>query len=385
MTVEWPTVPLGELLKPAGEPYRVEPERSYPNIGIYGFARGCFEKPPIDGNLTSASTLYRVRAGQFIYSRLFAFEGAYAVVPDGFDGAFVSNEFPCFEVRRDRALPGFLRWMFSRPTVWAVLAEGSKGMGDRRKRIHPEQILAYRVPLPPVDVQRRIVERLDAVESSVARRLRAAEAVGADLANLLHAAFHRISAGAPRARMGEIAPLVRRAILIEVDGSYPELGVRSFGKGTFQKPALAGAEVGTKRLFEIHAGDLVFSNVFAWEGAVAVAEESDHGRVGSHRFITRVADDSRATARYLHFWFLTPDGLKKLDEASPGGAGRNRTLGLEALDAIEVPVPSLDSQQWFDVLQLKVRAARDLQATAAAELDNLLPALLAESFGTRGG
>ncbi|MCS6803432.1 MAG: hypothetical protein NZ773_16010, partial [Dehalococcoidia bacterium] len=152
-------------------------------------------------------------------------------------------------------------------------------------------------------------------------------------------------------------------------------------KGTFHKPALSGAEVGTKRLFEVHAGDLLFSNVFAWEGAVAVAQPADHGRFGLHRFITRRVDPDRATTEFRCSWFLTSEGLQALGEASPGGAGRNRTLGLEALDCIQVPLPPLDAQLWFDRLQQKARAARAAQAAAAEELDRLLPSLLAEAFG----
>jgi hypothetical protein len=61
----------------------------------------------------------------------------------------------------------------------------------------------------------------------------------------------------------------------EVDKSYAELGIRSFGNGTFQKPAITGLELGNKRIFKIEPWDLVFNNVFAWEGAIAVARAED--------------------------------------------------------------------------------------------------------------
>lgn len=124
-----------------------------------------------------------------------------------------------------------------------------------------------------------------------------------------------------------VAPLVRRPVEIDLAVTYPELGVRSFGKGTFHKPGLPGIEVGTKRLFRIEKDDLVFNIVFAWGGAVAVAKEDDDGRVGSHRFLTCVPDSSRASSQFLRYFFLTEDGLQQLGQASPGGAGRNRTLG----------------------------------------------------------
>ncbi|MGE8136483.1 hypothetical protein ACQKO5_23090 [Novosphingobium subterraneum] len=205
--------------------------------------------------------------------------------------------------------------------------------------------------------------------------------VTAEIEATLRAAFARIIADAPRVAMGDIAPLVRRPVMIDPDGSYPELGVRSFGKGTFHKPALPGIEVGTKKLFTVEAGDLVFNIVFAWEGAVAVASSGDAGRVGSHRFLTCVPDPDRATADFLRFWYLGEEGMLALGQASPGGAGRNRTLGIKALEAIKVPVPSLDAQLWFDSLQTKARAAKAAQAEATAHLDQLLPAMLNEVFG----
>lgn len=150
----------------------------------------------------------------------------------------------------------------------------------------------------------------------------------------------------PRVPLADIAPIVRRAVDIQHDQAYPELGIRSFGKGTFHKPPLAGADAGTKRLFGIEPGDLVFSNVFAWEGAIAVASPQDGGRFGSHRFITCVVDSSRASAAFLKFYLTTSDeGQEQIRRASPGGAGRNRTLGVEKLGQVQVPLPPLEEQQ----------------------------------------
>lgn len=145
--------------------------------------------------------------------------------------------------------------------------------------------------------------------------------------------------------LGEIAPLVRRPVDINLDAFYPELGLRSYGKGTFHKPALLGREVGNKRLFEIKTGDLLLSNVFAWEGAVAIAKPQDNGRFGSHRYITCVVDQTRADTSFIFRFLTTPTGISLLTLASPGGAGRNKTLGLAALEKIVIPLPPLAEQK----------------------------------------
>lgn len=374
-------VRLNDVMRLDLAPCRVEAGHTYPNIGIYSFGRGTFSKPPIEAASTSAQTLYRVSAGQVIYSRLFAFEGAYSTVPLEHDGAYVSNEFPTFSIDEDRAVPAFIGWLFRWEGTWAALRNRTVGMGDRRQRIHPDSVLSHAIRLPSRSEQLAMVARLDHVAQRLSERRGRAETIVSEIDSTLRAAFARIIADAPRVAMGEIAPLVRRPVVIDPDASYPELGVRSFGKGTFHKPSLPGIEVGTKKLFTVEAGDLVFNIVFAWEGAVAVAAEADAGRVGSHRFLTCVPDPGTATPEFLRFWFLGEEGMLALGQASPGGAGRNRTLGIKALEAIKVPVPPLDAQLWFDSLQSKARAAKAAQAEATAHLDQLLPAMLGEVFG----
>jgi type I restriction enzyme, S subunit len=117
------------------------------------------------------------------------------------------------------------------------------------------------------------------------------------------------------------------------------MGIRSFGKGTFLKPVLTGAQLGNKRVYRVRVGDLVFMNVFAWEGAIVVAQADDDERVGSHRFLTHEVNPDLATPEFLCFHFLTPHGLEDIGAASPGSAGRNRTLGIDKLAQIQVPVP----------------------------------------------
>ena len=380
--MEWPLVPLGELLTPSGQPEIVRQDRSYPNLGIYSFGRGLFSKQPISGMQTSASTLYRLRAGDFIYSRLFAFEGSYGVVDDRFDGHYVSNEYPSFAIDRSRVHPGYLGAYFRYPRVWQDIAMGSKGVGSRRIRVQPDKVLAHRIPLPCLAEQEALVARLDALATKTREVEQHLDAAERDADHLLALRFRDLIAYAPRRLMAEVAPLVRREQPIDLDGTYPELGIRSFGKGTFHKPPLSGSEVGTKRLYRIEPGDLLFSNVFAWEGAIAIARLEDAGRFGSHRFITCRAVPELTTAEFLRFYFLSDEGMLRIGEASPGGAGRNRTLGLEKLMAIEVPAPPLAVQRTFDRLRADV-AALKAKHTAIREANAaLVPATLERIFHT---
>jgi type I restriction enzyme, S subunit len=154
----WLLVHLSEAISYVDESIPVITTESYPNFGIYSFGRGLFPKPPIEGTLTSAKSLRRARGNQFIYSRLFAFEGAYGMVTSQYDGAFISNEYPTFNCDPQLIRPEFLVAYFKSPTVWKTVATGSKGLGDRRQRVQPAQVLAHQLWLPPLSYQNRLAE-----------------------------------------------------------------------------------------------------------------------------------------------------------------------------------------------------------------------------------
>jgi type I restriction enzyme S subunit len=290
-------------------------------------------------------TITRGAANDFVISQPKAWEGALARVTPEFEGWYLSPVFPTFRAIAERLEPKYLEWFCKRKSVWEVLQRKSRGMGARRETVSPDEFLSIEITLPSVAEQRRIVARIDEIAGKIreARTLRLS--VEDELAKLLLGAFNRIADNAPRKRLKDFAPIIRRPVDVDLLASYPELGIRSFGKGTFHKPALSGLEVGSKRMYRIEPGDLLFSNVFAWEGGIAVAKREDSGRFGSHRFIACVTKAGVATSDFLCFYFLTAEGLEKIREASPGGAGRNRTLGLDALSQIDVPVPSFDKQK----------------------------------------
>lgn len=180
-----------------------------------------------------------------------------------------------------------------------------------------------------------------------------------------------MGAGWATARMGDIAPLVRRPVETHADQIYREIGIRSFVKGVFHKTPSTGLEIGSKRVFAVEPGDLLFNIVFAWEGAVAVATDAERGMIGSHRFLTCVTDKNRVDARFLNYWFSRGEGRDRLLWASPGGAGRNRTLGIDKLSALEVPLPPLDDQRRIvariDAFAAKIAEARGLRDAAEDE------------------
>ncbi len=185
----WVEIELSKVIRPVEDAHAVKPDASYPNLGIYSFGHGLFKKPPIQGISTSAKVLYRVRSGQFIYNRLFAFEGACGMVSDEFDGYFVSSEYPIFDCDPNHVKVEFLYAYLKSPRVWNQIAAGSKGLGHRRQRVQPDHFLTHRLMLPPLEWQERIREVLSKVGTLRPLQSETGAEVDAMLPSILDKAF----------------------------------------------------------------------------------------------------------------------------------------------------------------------------------------------------
>ncbi|MCC4225971.1 restriction endonuclease subunit S [Vibrio campbellii] len=126
---------------------------------------------------------------------------------------------------------------------------------------------------------------------------------------------------------------------------YREIGIRSHGKGVFHKNPVTGSDIGNKRVFWVKEKALVLNIVFAWERAVAVTSDSESGFIASHRFPMYLPKENRADVNYLLYFLLSPRGTRLLNIASPGGAGRNKTLGQSEFAKLKVCLPSIKEQQ----------------------------------------
>ncbi len=204
-------VRLADVLALSRQPVKVNRDHDYANLGIYSFGRGLFAKPPIIGATTSAPTLYRVRSGQFVYSRLFAFEGAFGVVPPEMDGWYVSNEYPTFDVDESRVLVEFVELAICRATAWEELAAMTVGLGHRRQRLRPEDLLAFEIELPSLDEQCAIMELTNAasqvVDAGRSEALAAFAALHAGVEHLLvpQLGWEALPAGWTLATLGGVA------------------------------------------------------------------------------------------------------------------------------------------------------------------------------------
>jgi type I restriction enzyme, S subunit len=209
-----------------------------------------------------------------------------------------------------------------------------------------------------VNEQRKIAACLTSLDEWIAAEGRKLEALQAHKKGLMQQLFPREGETHPRRRfpefrdrrewegkrIGELLEKVSFPIDVQADKTYCEIGVRSHGKGIFHKNEVKGSTIGTKRVFRVVEDAFVLNIIFAWEQAVAFTTKAEAGMIASHRFPMFLPKSNACDVRFIKLALLTPAGKHLLGVASPGGAGRNRTLGQDEFEKMEIVVPDKDEQ-----------------------------------------
>lgn len=370
----WPKVAMGDL-------FDVEKGR----VGIKAATPGDFPlvttgekfashiEPHFTGDAVCIPLISATGHGHASLKRLHHITGDFAV------GSILCA---CVNRQPDRVMGRYAYYYLDacKDSVLVPLMQGTANMSMK-----VADIAGVELPLPPLAKQQAIVARLDALAAKTQQVEAHLHAVERDAEHLLALRFRDAIAEAPLRPMAEVAPLVRREVVIDPEKNYTELGVRSFYKGAFHRRTVPGSDFSWQDLYRVQAGDLIFSNIMAWEQAIAIAQPEDDGCVGNHRMLTCEANSDLAVPGFLWYYFTTEEGFAKIYAASPGTAARNRTMTAPSLMAIEVPTPPLAVQKTFDRLQAEI-AALKAKHTAIREANAaLLPATLERVFTQKIG
>ncbi|MFE9219673.1 restriction endonuclease subunit S [Streptomyces lavendulae] len=158
--------PLGEVMRLDIQRTPMKPATTYRLAGVLNAGQGLVAKGEFDGGDTGYAAMNVLRVDQVVMRKLTAWEGPITVVPDEFDGFVVSNEFPTFTLGPE-LMPDWMRHVCRSPRLWTEMKNRVSGTVQRRKRLTPEQLLQIQLPIPPREVQARIVEILDAVDDQI--------------------------------------------------------------------------------------------------------------------------------------------------------------------------------------------------------------------------
>lgn len=376
-------VPLGEVLDFAGVPERITHPAGETFVTVKLNGGGAVKRVIKDGKVPVAFTGYRIRQGQFLYSRIDARNGAFALVPRELDGAVVSKDFPVFDVKSERIDVRYLIHFVAAGRLQREIQTLSLG-ATNRQRITEQRFLAFELPLPPVDKQRRIAAILDhAHDLRVTSRLAAQRANSFEQATfwkmfgtgqhekciavidvcdritvgvVVKPASHYVTEGVPALRTLNVKP-----------GAIDESDLVYFSKAANEGP-LAKSQLRT--------GDVVISRTGRAGVAAIVPPHLDKANAIDLIIVTPKA--TRVDSLYFESLLNSTIGKQLVLGEQRGQIQQHFNIG--SLKSALLPFPPLSSQREF---ANKVRQARLVGARLAAqtrELDSLFTSLQSRAF-----
>ena len=258
---------------------------------------------------------------------------------------------------KQRLLPQYLSALLKNDAFIDYVMTGAKGVKMPRGDVG--SMKAYQALYPPRPEQQKIADCLSSLNELIAAQARKVDALKTHKKGLMQQLFPREGEIQPRLRFPKfqhtgawqkqkISALLTKAVkpvITDSDTTYREIGIRSHGKGIFHKEPINGKAIGDKRVFWLVQEALVLNIVFAWEQAVAVTSPAEKGMIASHRFPMYTARPNKADVHFIRYFFLSNKGKELLGIASPGGAGRNKTLGQKDFENLEFLLPSMVDEQ----------------------------------------
>ncbi len=108
--------------------------------------------------------LFSAHGGDVVASKIDLKNGAVGIVPDDWENVAVTNHFAVFEPDLTRVIPEFLHLIVQMPMFKDLLWRNKVG-AEGRKEVKITFFVAQEVPLPPLDVQRAIVDKWHAAQN----------------------------------------------------------------------------------------------------------------------------------------------------------------------------------------------------------------------------
>lgn len=157
---EFENILIGDVLVEKVIQVDISPEKIYKQVTVRLEHKGVTQRGVIKGS-EIGSKQFLANAGDFIISKIDARNGAMGMIPTELDGAVVTGDFPLFNFS-ENVNPLFFNFFSNTYYFDDACKQASEGTTNR-KRLKTERFLNIKMPLPPLEVQNRIVSILEKV------------------------------------------------------------------------------------------------------------------------------------------------------------------------------------------------------------------------------
>ena len=160
----WASTPLGSVIQYRKHFVQIDDLAMYKRCRVQLHAQGIVLRDSVSGVEIKTKKQQVCQVGEFLVAEIDAKVGGFGIVPEELDQAIVSSHYFLFGIDQAKLDRRFLDFFIRTPAFREqVAAQGSTNYAA----IRPNDVLGYRLPLPPLPQQRRIVERIESLAAKI--------------------------------------------------------------------------------------------------------------------------------------------------------------------------------------------------------------------------
>jgi type I restriction enzyme, S subunit len=394
MSEKWPRARFSEFLVPNRRPYQLGVDQDANLVGMRLYGLGPFHREYKVATNIAKKSHFVIKAGDIIYNKLFAWKGTFGIVPAELDGMFVSDKFPTYELDRTICDENYLRWYFRYPPLWEEARVMSTGSASLSKlTLNPPKFLLLTIPLPPIKLQRRLVEQVEEISVQIDRARIVSRETFEATNKVIRSALYGISQTikVDGILMDVLRARPRNGWSPRCENAENGIAVLSLGAITgfryrhteFKRTSLPAANNGH---FWLKPGDLLItrSNTPELLGHAAIYDGEPTPCIYSD-LMMRLETNDLVDRKFVWYWLQTPLVREYINKNAKGTSPTMKKISQGIVASIPFPSSLLISDQRrivkdMDNLQTQVDALKRLQEETVVELDTLFPSILDRTF-----
>ncbi len=342
----YPQVPFNLLMKENQENVTIKDDLQYNRITVKLHGNGVYLRDKPFGRDIKTKEQKRTRVDQFIVAEIDAKLGAFGVIPGDLGDSIVSSHYFLFDLDISKILPQYFDYMIRFGPYEDLIQPFVRGTTNYAA-IRPADVLQLKMPLPPLEIQEAIIDRLMKQENILNNLTNTLDSL--KIGFIEQVLFDSINGKVPT-KISEL--LIKKSQYGMTQSVMPEAkgtpfiritDIDFFGRIKYDVlPEVTASSVDIEK-YKVNEGDLLFARTGATIGKCAAVEKTSRDTVFASYLIRFVVDKTKVDPKYMQYYLLSNKGQKEFSKEKKVA---QPNINAEEISEIVVPLPSsLDVQR----------------------------------------
>lgn len=367
---EWKMMTFGDITK--NSKYGCNPDETGENVSGVPFLRitdlkeniGKVKELPQKSRFSDESNKdkYLLEDGDFVIARSGSIGQSYVYELD--DGKMVYASYLIkFELDERKVTKGFINLYLQSPSYWEQV--NKTGRGGTQQNINAGQIKNFKIPVPPLEEQERIVEHIDTKIGSIKSACQKVNNLQTLSTEYRDSAFTHLLSGVNMkgieqnlslpdtsvvpdnwrvCELNEIADRLRSTYETESGVDYDLYSFEAVdeGQGFF---VTDGEEINSRKR-ELFGGEVLISRLNPRISRVCKVDyESENKQVASTEFVALDLTTDAVSREFLYQYLKTPLIREYLMNQTTGSTGSHSRVSFDEVMSLPVPIPPEEEQE----------------------------------------